>query len=88
MISREQYNEWRNSPVTLFFRKFLSDRGAMMKAAMTEEWVKNPEAFEAHQAEARGRILELQEASDVAFEVIEEFYRKDGGDGDQGAMAG
>lgn len=74
MIEREQYNEWRNHPITLFFRGFIKDRRESLVHGMTEEWLNNPDAFDVHKHEARGRILELFDVEDVPFETIEGFY--------------
>jgi hypothetical protein len=76
MIDKEQYNEWRNHPATLFFRKFLKDRREAMIHAATEAWLNNATAFEAESREARGRIRELFEVEDVPYEAIAIFYKE------------
>lgn len=76
-MTREQYNEWRNHPATLFFRQFLKDRANGLIQQCNESWLNAPDIFEKESAEARGRILELLEMTDVPFETIDTFYRKD-----------
>ena len=76
-MTRDQYNEWRNHPATLFFRQFLKDRAQYLIQQSNESWLNAPDIFEKDAAEARGRILELLDAQDVPFETIETFYRKD-----------
>lgn len=80
-MTREQYNEWRNHPATLFFRKFLADRRKAMIHAAMEEWLNSPDSFEADKQEARGRIRELFDVEDVPFETIETFYKEQEQDG-------
>ncbi len=75
-MTKEQYNEWRNHPATLFFRQFLKDRAQHLIQDSNETWLNAPEIFEKQSPEARGRIRELLEVQDVAFEVIQAFYRE------------
>ena len=79
MIDKDQYNQWRNHPATLFFRKFLADRADMLGRELMTTWLDNPEGFEGFKDEARGRILELKDMTDVPYETIEEFYPKEKG---------
>lgn len=75
-MTKEQYNEWRNHPATLFFRKFLKDRRDYLIRFTTEQWLNAPEQFEANKQEARGRIRELFDVEDVPFETVENFYKE------------
>ncbi len=65
---------------TLFFRKFIKDRREAFIREATEWWLNNPGEFEKEKATIRGRVLEMFELEDVAFDAIELFYneRKDG----------
>jgi hypothetical protein len=76
MISREQYNEWRNHPATLFFRKFLKDKSNDLIRHYAESWLAGADSFEKENVEARGYIRGLMECSDVEFAVIETFYEE------------
>lgn len=76
MISKEQYGEWRNHPATLFFRQFLKDRRDALIHGATEAWLNDITSFEADSREARGRIRELFEVEDVAYEIIQSFYEE------------
>jgi len=71
-MTRESYNEWRNHPATIFFRKFLRDRSIELGAQVHESWLNGQEIHEVD----RGRILELIDIEDVSFEVIENFYKE------------
>lgn len=76
MITKEQYGEWRNHPATLFFRKFLKDRREALIHSAQEVWLNNPKAFEQEGETARGRVLELFEVEDIAYEIIQTFYEE------------
>ena len=76
MITKDQYNQWRNRPDTQFFRQFLKDRRESLITTATETWLNNHKTFEAESEVARGRILELFEVADVPFELIEVFYQE------------
>jgi hypothetical protein len=75
-VTKEQYNEWRNHPATLFFRKFIHDRRESLIRQATELWLNAPDVFEKEQHEDRGRIAELFLVEDVPFEAIEAFYKE------------
>lgn len=75
-MTKEQYNEWRNHPATLFFRQFLKDRREALIRGASEAWLNNPKAWETEHLTQRGRILELFEVEDVPFEAIEVFYQE------------
>jgi hypothetical protein len=75
-MTKEQYNEWRNHPATLFYRQFLKDRKEALIHEATEAWLNGSEAFEKERHEMRGAITELIRVEDIAFEVIENFYKE------------
>lgn len=75
-MTREQYNEWRNHPATLFFRKFLKDRREALIREASEQWLNGQEAFDRENQVMRGAITELFRVEDVAYEVIETFYQE------------
>lgn len=83
MIAKEQYNEWRNHPATLFFRKFLKDRREALIREASEQWLNGSEAFDKENQVMRGAITELFRVEDIAFEVIEAFYKEQEGDAAQ-----
>ena len=74
-MTKEQYNEWRNHPATLFFRQFLKDRRSDLIQNCTEAWLNGSLVFEKENQIERGRIMELFVVEDIAFEVIEAFYK-------------
>ena len=75
-ITREQYGEWRNTPVGRFVLKFLSDhRNAMINGGM-EQWLNNPQGFHAVEAIARGRIHECAMVEELTYDQIIEFYKE------------
>lgn len=76
MIDKEQYNEWRNHPATLFFRKFLKDRREALIHEASEMWLNGNEAFDKENQVMRGAITELFRVEDIAYEVIEIFYKE------------
>jgi hypothetical protein len=69
-MTKEQYNEWRNHPATLFFRRFLKDRREQLIGSVTSDWINSGRVDEVN----RGRILELFDCEDVTWDIIEEFY--------------
>lgn len=75
-MTREQYNEWRNHPATLFFRQFLKDRRDDLIHSSTEAWLNGSPVFERENQVDRGRIAELYLIESVPFEAIEAFYQE------------
>ncbi len=75
-MTKEQYNEWRNHPATLFYRKFLKDRREALIREASEMWLNGNEAFDKENQVMRGAITELFRVEDIAFEVIETFYKE------------
>lgn len=75
-MNKDQYNEWRNHPATLFFRQFLKDRRAALITAATESWLNGSVAFEKENQFYRGQIDELFAVENVPFEAIEAFYQE------------
>lgn len=75
-LTKEQYNEWRNHPATLFFRQFLKDRREALIQEATEAWLNGSPSFDKENQTERGRIAELFLVEDIAFEVIETFYKE------------
>ena len=75
-LTKEQYGEWRNHPATLFFRQFLKDRREALIREASEEWLNGSAVFEKENQIMRGAITELFRVEDVAFEVIETFYKE------------
>ena len=76
MIPREQYNEWRNHPATLFYRQFLKDRREALIREASEQWLNGSGVFDKENQVMRGAITELFRVEDIAFEVIEAFYQE------------
>ena len=75
-MTKEQYNEWRNHPATMFFRQFLKDRREALIQEATEDWLNGSASFERENQVERGRIAELFLVEDIAFEIIETFYKE------------
>lgn len=86
MIPKEQYNEWRNHPATLFFRKFLKDRREALIREASEQWLNGSPAFDKESQVMRGAITELFRVEDIAYEVIETFYQEQETDEAQGTI--
>lgn len=75
-VSRQQYQEWRNHPVTLAFRKYLVDYRAVLKE---EAWgrLQGGALDPVDQGEIKGRANTLEEVSDIPFDAIVRFYQTD-----------
>lgn len=87
-MTKEQYNEWRNHPATLFFRKFLKDRREDLIHEASESWLNGSPVFEKENQVMRGAITELFRMEDVPFELIEQFYKeKEEANAAQGAVS-
>lgn len=81
-MTKEQYNEWRNHPATLFFRQFIKDRRDALILQGQEMWMNSPKEFPDHMQFMRGRLEEMFALEDMAFEDIEAFYREKNGSED------
>lgn len=86
MIAKDQYNEWRNHPATLFYRQFLKDRKEALIQEAAEMWLNGSPAFDKENQVMRGAITELLRIEDVAFETIETFYKEKEGDAAEGII--
>lgn len=75
-MTKEQYNEWRNHPATLFYRKFLKDRREALIHEASEMWLNGNAAFDKENHVMRGAITELFRVEDISFETIETFYKE------------
>lgn len=76
MIDRDQYNQWRNHPATMFFRQFLKDRREALIREASEQWLNGDKAFESENQVMRGAITELFRVEDIPYEAIEIFYQE------------
>ncbi len=71
-ITREDFNQWATSKVTLAYRKFLQDYGRQLIRDHDERWLNGTEENE---QEARGRALTHLELEALTFDHMQTFYR-------------
>ncbi len=74
-IALDDFQSWRNHPVTLVFRQYLRDYADALGRKIVSEFIDGRDLNEATQYEARGRIRAAQEAAELEFEAIFEFYQ-------------
>lgn len=74
-MTKEQYNEWRNHPATMFYRQFLKEYRASLIEGATEAYL-NGNDRDPDRHVMRGRILALFDVEDLNFDVIENFYKE------------
>jgi hypothetical protein len=74
-ISEQAYNQWRNHPVTLVWRKYLLDYRADLLAAAQDQWLEGHLDLSTAD-EMKGRALLLGEVGELPFSAIYEFYRQ------------
>ena len=75
-IDESSYNLWRNSPVTMMFRKYLNDYAVALEKGHTDRWLRGA-ATDDVESEARGRVLAAREMSDLPFDDVYLFYQDD-----------
>ena len=74
-ISPVQYAMWRNDPVTLMFRKYLTDmRQDYLDTAMAS-WLAGSLTL-ADEKELRAYVRALAETADLPFDVMKKFYEQ------------
>lgn len=67
------WGAWRNSPVTLAFRKFLTDYADQLEANHLERW-RSGSMDLAEENESRGRVAAAREMEGLQFEDLVLFY--------------
>jgi len=88
-LSEQEYNLWRQNPITAAYLEYLKDQADAFRAAAADLLEAGNLAPQADMI--RGRILTLRELQTLSLGVIQNFYRQadneevDGSKADQGA---
>jgi uncharacterized phage-associated protein len=59
-ITRQDFEHWKHEPVTKLFRKYLADKRAFLREAVTERWINGGTDLQLEHT-VRGQIVELAE---------------------------
>jgi hypothetical protein len=74
-LTEESFAVWRNHPATKAFMAYLADYAAALERDHVERWKQGPADADL-EAEARGRVLTLQEIGDLRHDNIDKFYHQ------------
>lgn len=72
-LTQADYQQWRQHPVSRWFRQYLADAGEAIKQDHLTRFIQG-DMDPAIEAEARGRMLVLNEIATMEFGHIAAFY--------------
>lgn len=75
-LEETQFNQWKHHPVTEAFLKFLKDKADSYRRDLVFMWESNS-LSDSDQNELRGRVLLLEELSNLPLVVIQNFYKSE-----------
>jgi hypothetical protein len=84
-MSEQEYHLWRHNPITAAYLKYLDDQAEAFRTAAAD--LLEAGTLGAQADTIRGRILTLRELQTLSLGVIQNFYRQEGTEENDGTEA-
>ena len=72
-ITDVDFVQWKHHPATKAFRRYIADYAAVLERDHKERWKQGPPDIDL-EAEARGRVMTLDEIKELEFAHMLSFY--------------